>query len=324
MTTLTTDDLKTGIAAVLGRKKKRIPCHVNRISSLDDPCLRKLYYMRTAWDKAADVDDGLQGVFETGNVLEPVIERIVSEIGHESTPRWRIVGAQTPTNDALLKQYQVGGTIDGFLQAEFDARWTTLGVIDIKTMSANIFARINTWEDLKRYPWTAKYIGQVSLYALAHNQERAFLLLVNKQNLYDMKLIEVPVDMAHCEGLLQKAEIVNMAVATGEAPEGTVDNDACRKCSWFSICTPNVSTGGNLTVSDSEELAVILDRMDELQPTVAEYKALEKERDAMLPQGQDLVCGAWLITWKKSTVQHKAKEASESVQWRKKIVRAAA
>ena len=330
MTTLPTQpterpeiDVTGSLSKMLTERKKLFPSHVNRISALDDPCLRKLYYMRHDWDKARPVDDGLQGIFETGNVLEPVIERIVSEVGMAGDPPWRIVGAQTPTNDALLKSFQVSGTIDGFLQVEIDDKWITLGVVDIKTMSPNIFRVVQTYADLGRYPWTRRYRGQVMLYALAHNLGWGYLLLVNKQNLFDMRLISFPVDMDYCEGLLQKAKTINEAIEADTPPEGVNDPDVCPGCQFYPFCMPDLTTGGNLIISDSDELEAILDRIDELAPSVKDSKALEKERDSMLVKGQAVACGKYLVTWKEITVNRKAAEARTDTQWRKKIVKTA-
>jgi hypothetical protein len=66
------------------------PCNSNRASMIDDPCLRKLVYYRTRWDKQVPTGTGLQGIFETGKELEPVIERILSEAAAASNPKWRI------------------------------------------------------------------------------------------------------------------------------------------------------------------------------------------------------------------------------------------
>jgi len=320
--TTTALDISSGIKAVLKRSKRRFPQHVNRISALDDPCVRRLYYMRTAWDKPGDIDDRLQGIFNTGNALEPVIERIVSEVGAENTPRWRIVGQQMTTNDGLLKKYQISGTIDGLLQIEQEpGRWVTVAVVDIKTMSANVYATIHDYDSLSRYPWTRKYRGQVMLYALAHNIEGCCLLLVNKQNLYDMKLLSFPVDMAYCEELLQKAEAVNKAIETNEPPPQLSDPDECPRCAWFSFCCPPVSTGGNLQVVDNAELEAILDRIDELSPASEELSELEARRDALLTKGSDIACGRWLVKWKHITIQYKAKPACTGEQWRKSITK---
>ncbi len=318
-------NLEQSLSALLATKKKTYQVHTNRISQLDDPCLRRLYYMRHDWDKAKHTDDGLQGIFETGNVLEPVIMRIVSEVGQAADPRWRIVGTQTPTQDFLLAKYQISGTIDGFLQVQQpDSQWTTLGDVDVKTMSGNIFPQVQSYADLSRYAWTRKYRGQLQLYALAHSMERCFILTVNKQNLFQMHLLEFPLDMDYCEGLLQKAKVVNEAIVMGIAPDGVNDPDICPKCPWYAYCAPDMTSGGNLELSDDTELEAILDGLAEIQPAAKEYADLEAERDALLVKGKNVSCGRWLITWKELTVNRKATEARTDTQWRKKIVCAGA
>jgi len=318
-------DLRKGIEKVLAPKAKLYPVHCNRISQLDDPCLRKLYYARAAWNKKLPPNLTLQGVFETGNKLERVITNIISEVGDACEPKFRIVGTQLPTKDSLLKQYQIFGTIDGLLQIKTDDWWKTMGVIDIKTSSPNIYRFLNNYEDLGKYSWTRKYRGQLQLYSLAHNLENCYILFVNKSNLYEMKLIEFPVDMGYCEGLLQKAEIVNKAIA-GEAPvpEGINDPDICPDCDFLAHCKPDYSTGGNIKLNDNPELIAILDRMDELVEGKKEYASLEKQRDLLLTKGQDIVCGDWMVLWKKSEMHYKAqpaKEARITEAWRKKIVK---
>lgn len=316
-----TIDISQGLHSLLQRKKKTYPCHVNRISALDDPCERKLYYKRTAWDQAAPISDGLQGVFETGSTLEPVIERIVSEVGQADDPPWRIVGSQTPTNDDLLTKYKISGSIDGFLQVKDDDKWDTWGVIDIKTCSPNVYPQIHDYNSLARYPWTRKYRGQLMLYALAHNLDGCYILFVNKANLYQMKLIDFEVDMGYCDDLLAKAEHVNMAVDLGQPPDGINDPDQCPRCEFYSYCCPDISTGGNMKFCEDGELEEILERMDELSETVAEYKELAKARDSILVKGQDMACGHWLITWQKVEVNRQAQPAKTTTQWRKKVVR---
>jgi len=300
-------DIQPGLDAYLEGKRKLYPQHVNRVSSLDDPCLRRLYYRRAAWDKAAPHPTSLLGVFETGTVLEPVIERIVSEVGMASNPPWRIVGSQMPTNDAFLQKYEISGSIDGFLQIYTSGvndittlSWKTLGVVDIKTMSGNIYPRLNTYEDLAFYPWTRAYRGQLMTYAFAHNLEDCFILAVNKQNLYEMKLIHFPIDMAYLEGLLQKAATVNAAIEAGEPPDGANDHSACDRCQWLSYCLPDLEPTPGLKFVDNAELEDVLDRMAELEGEMEDYKRLEKRRDEMLTKGQDMSIGRWLITWKQS------------------------
>jgi len=115
---LNSEAIQAGIHAVLQPRKKLYPVHVNRISALDEPCLRRLFYMRASWDKQGERDDGFQGILETGSILEPILERIASEVGQASPVKWRIIGNQMPTRSDLLSQYQVSGTIDGLLQVQ--------------------------------------------------------------------------------------------------------------------------------------------------------------------------------------------------------------
>lgn len=313
-------NINDAISKFLQGKKKSYPQHVNRISSLDDNCLRRLYYQRANWDKKAETDDRLQGIFETGNVLEPVIERIISEIGELSEPKFRVVGGQTPTNDKLLRDYHISGTIDGILQVYQGDRWQTYAMVDIKTMSPYVFEGIHDYSSLAKHSWTRKYRGQLMLYALAHNIEKCCIIAVNKTNLYDIKFVEFDVDMAYCEELLTKAKQVNEAIANNTPPEGSNTAEECERCDFKAFCCPPLSMGGNLQISTDSELEEVLERISELEPMAAEIKELEKIRDAKLCKGQDIACGRFLVMWKRSEQQRQATEAKTVEVWRKKII----
>jgi hypothetical protein len=148
------------------------------------------------------------------------------------------------------------------------------------------------------------------LYALAHNLERCCLLLVNKSSLLQMKMLWFTLDMAYCEGLLQKAKAVNAAIAENVPPCGVNDPEICPDCQWFSYCCPDMASGGNLKFVNHDGLAFTLDRLAELEPAAAELKDLESARDEMLVKGENIQVGRWIVTWKQSV----------NGQWRKKIV----
>lgn len=316
-------DIEKAISKVLEKKKQLYPSHVNRISGLDDPCNRRLYYKRVEWNKAKKIGDNFAGILESGNKLEPVIQNIVSEVGMQSDPPFRIVGTQNPTVDDLLSRHKIHGSIDGFLQLfnEQIQHWETLGVIDIKTSTPNVFHQLSDYASLSKYSWTRRYRGQLMLYALANNCERCFILFVNKANLYQMKLIEFALDMQYAENLLQKAEQINIAVDSKTPPEKLNDVDTCPSCEFAHICCPTYSTGDDVSVISNDELLAILDELDELNRTKKYIDTLEKSRDVMLNKGQDIICGKWLVTWKKIDVKKKAQPASEYTQFRKKIVK---
>lgn len=287
-----------GIHSVLEHEKKLYPCHVNRISSMGHPCNRYLYYCRTAWDKAAPTEDGLQGIFNTGNILEPQIEKIFTDVGLACDPPLRIIGTQMSTKDKLLEEYQISGTIDGFLQKNNGESWHTLGVIDIKTSSVNIFNSLQGPESLEKYPWTRRYKAQLMLYALAHNEEHCYILFINKNNLYDMKIIDFPVDMSYAESLLQKANEINKAIKAKKPPAKINEPAECTRCTFASLCCPDIQAGEGISIRESVELADALDLYDELKPFKKEFDAVERRLKGMLTPGQAIIAGDYLITWK--------------------------
>jgi CRISPR/Cas system-associated exonuclease Cas4 (RecB family) len=257
--------------------------------------------MRAEWDKAKNPEQGLAGIFATGSELEPIIQRIVSQVGMSSTPRWRLIKAQSETRSELLESHQISGTIDGVLEVEKSPNeWVRAGVVDIKTMSPNIYPQIKNFEDLQKYPWTAKYPGQLMLYAKAEKEPTCHILAVNKTNLFDMKFISFPVDEDYVKTLLEKADKVNQAIVAKAPPDGINDADECSKCPWYSFCCPPLTTGQELTISEDEELAGLLDQIAELDTMGKMWESLKRDRDAVIEpfKGKSLVCGPWLITWK--------------------------
>lgn len=291
----------------------------NRASMLDDPCLRRLVYWRTCWQKAQPVSPELQGIFETGNTLEPLVGRILSEAGQMAQPAWRLIGEQTNIDDKLFSKYQITGHIDGLLQRWDDglntsplARcWETLGPADIKTCSPHVFAGLNCYEDLKKYFWTRKWRGQLFLYALGLNYEDCFLILVNKQNLYQIKLIHFPLDYEYAERLLQNAAIINGHVAAGTLPEKINQPDVCEECPFNHHCCPDlVGTGEGLEISSDADLIALLDERVVAEPAHKRFMELDDELKGRLVPGKCVMAGDWTILWKQTATG----------QWRKKIL----
>ena len=313
-------DIKSGMDKFLAKKKQTRAVNTNHCSALGELCLRKLFYSRTEYDKAKPVGDYLAGIYKTGKLLEPVIKHIAQSVGMESVPQWRVIAEQTAVNDKLFRSYNISGTKDGFLQTRKDGfDWETVGVVDYKTMSDNVFKSINDFDDLKRYPWTKKYIAQGNLYALADNVEGCMLVCINKQNLGQMKLIWIPLDMEYCERLLSKAEAVNKAVDTKIPPEKINEPDVCDACTFKSICCPEYTATGGLEILNNGELVDILDELDELDDTRKHINNLAKRRDALLEKGKNVVIGDYVISWKLSQTHYKAKPASVTEAWRKTI-----
>jgi len=295
----------------------------NRCSMLGDPCLRRLFYYRTQWDKLPSTPPSLLGIFATGTRIEPIAISTLNAIGETTNPAFRIVGTQTGIKDNLFSKYNISGTCDGFLQVKDDSAWTTQAVIDIKTANPNIFQNLNDIKSLEKYTWTRKYIPQLTLYALAYDLPRWAIIFVNKNNLFDFKIIEAELDYELAESLLNKAKAVNQAVETNTPPEKLNVKSECMNCPFNPICSPELS-GGDTKIIDNDELYGLLNRRKELLPVAKEFEEVESAINEWLNnntnKGDNLIIGEFAIEWQRIIINHKAKEAYTSEQWRKKII----
>jgi len=298
------------------------PVRTNRASQIDDPCLRRLVYYRLDWEKQGSIPASLQQIFMTGNVLEPVIERIISQVGQASDPPWRIISAQTTLKDKLLGKYEISGHIDGLLQVFVENAWFTIAVVDIKTCNPNIWGRINSYDDLIKYPWTKKYRGQLFIYALGEEQEKCCILLVNKSNLYQIKPIWFDLDYAYAEDLLQKAQVVNRFTKQGKYPPKLNQPEECGRCPFAHLCNPELAATGNLQLKADQELEEMLYRREELSEAHSEYAAVERQMKKRLVEGQDILCGDYMITWNSQQRKVQVDKVPQETKkvWVKKIV----
>jgi len=279
------------------------PQHTNRASSIGHPCARFLTYCRTHWEELGGVDIGLKGVFQTGNELEPVIERIISRAGQKDDPQWRIVGAQMPVVDELFRRYQITGTIDGILQVMFEGEWMNVAASDIKTCSPFTYDRFNDAEDLKRddghfgYKWWV----QLQVYAFGLNLERCALIMVNKTNLFQIKIIEWEIDYALCEHVLQKAEAINAGVEAWRTrhdderhPPKINRPKICVDCKVAHVCNPLIEFTEEAIFEDDEAESLIADKFL-LDKPAKEHKATMEKLKKVLPKAPLLIVGPFVV-----------------------------
>ena len=314
--------IEKSVEEILGEKRGNRPCHTNRCSQLGDPCERRLFYHRTAWDRAVPISTGLAGIFETGNELEPLVERHLSEIGSRAKPRFRIVGQQQTTRDALFDAHKISGTVDGFLQVQTDNQWRTVAVVDIKTANPMIFESLDGVDSLSNYPWMAKYRAQLMLYALAHDLEWCVLVFVNKSNLWQFKTVVFPLDYGYAESLIRKADRINEAVENNEPPPKLNQPAECGRCEFAHICMPELVGSGTLEISTDEELEELLLERESLQEANKRWNQIDGILKKRLVPGTDLAVGSFVIEWIRKQRKEMVIPASE--YWQKKIERVGA
>ena len=285
------------ILAVKAKKIKRYPCNSNRASALGyavpmlSGCLRRGVYERTNWQDKELHDARVQLIFDEGNNQESAILRDLAEAGVQ------IIEQQTPYE---WKQYQITGHVDG--------KYVEDGIaypVEIKSMSPNIFTSVNSFEDMKKKPWTRSYMVQITLYMLMQGIDKAIFIIKNKSN-GELKQLTVDLDYDLGEACLKAAEEINKHVVAGTLPEKIKDIQVCKDCPFKLICCLGVSFGEPLKISDDPLFTERLEKYISLKDQSAEcdklYEVIREEAKAQANGGElNMLCGNYLLTGKPDT-----------------------
>lgn len=265
------------------RKIKQYPVNSNRASELGIPCVRYHVLNRTRWQEKALHDVGLQQVFDMGSVIEDAVLRELDEAGIKVIEQQR---------SFQWKEYGITGHIDGMVLHDGAAI-----PLEIKSCSPFVFKAINGIDDLKRgkYAYLRKYPTQLNLYLLMDNKERGLFLFKDKVS-GAIKEIPMDIDYDLGEETLKRAEAVNAHVAAGTLPDPINDDLWCDGCAFAHICLPE-HIGKEVEI-DTGELATMLDRLDELKPSVKEYEELDEQVKKAVEGREKVLAGNWLVLGK--------------------------
>jgi CRISPR/Cas system-associated exonuclease Cas4 (RecB family) len=273
-------------------KQKIYPCHTNRASGLGDECERRLVYIRTDWDKQLMPDVSLQYIFDEGNIQEEALFKDLKEAGIVLIEQQRAFS---------WPEYQISGMIDARVKDN-----GSIYPIEAKSMSPFIWDGINTIEDLKKYPWTSRYIAQMVLYLLLSNSETGIFILKNKST---GKIKQLNVNLSDYlelgESLLQKAKRINDHIQAKTLPQKINNFKTCSECVFRHICLPEILAKGGIEFIDNEELEKSLNRREELSSLSKEYSDLDKyikEDLKRYMQDKEIISvGKWTIEKKVNT-----------------------
>jgi len=325
-------DFDTDRLEFLKGKAEVYPHRSNWASQLGDACLRRLVYYRTEWDKQSPPPPFLQGIFETGKILEEIITRNINDIGQAAKPKFKLIETAQPLKDEFLEQYQIGGRPDRFLLVRGSngdgtlgpKRDTVLGPAEIKTMSSLQYKKIISIEAMRESRWHKRYIDQLSIYTFGTSFDCGFFILVNKSNLYDYRVLPLPLDIGLIDELSGRAFEINEHVEAKSLPDKINDPDYCLDCAFAHICCPDYKSGGNFkAMDDPADLVAILEDLEKGKDAAKEYKSLERARDKILEpmKGQDALVGPFLIRWSKIEAVKKPSPGGPYSYFRKRIVR---
>lgn len=275
-----------------------------RASGIDDVCNRRLFYYLTEGEMAKEFNTDLVAIFEEGKDQEPGVRRFLSELGFEviksqSTEKW--------------PEHNISGSVDGIIA--YDGKNY---LAEIKTVSEYAWDALNNPEDFKE-GFYRKWFGQFQIYLLLFGLEQGVFILKRKQA-KQIKVIEIGLDYSYAEGLIKKAEAVNLAIKTTTPPEHIQNPVECRKCAFFgTVCNPPMDFGDAILNVDDPELQTKLQRRAQLAPAKSEYEAVDKEIKERFKEIPDAICGDFHITGKESIRTMKATEARELKVWTTKI-----
>jgi len=266
------------------KKIKQFPVNSNRASDLGHPCVKYHVLNRTRWQEKELHDATLQAVFDLGNEFEQIIMKDLNEAGIP------VIEQQRPFE---WREYQITGHIDGKLLID-----DQIVPFDAKSCSPYIFDYISDINSLKngKYSYLRKYPTQLNLYLLMSNSEKGLLLFKNKVN-GQYKEVWMQLDYGLGEETLQRAEAINKHLTEGTMPEPISDPFWCNDCPYVHICRPPIH-GTEVEIMDDQQLAAMLDRLDELKPYVDEYKQIDDQLKKILEGKEKLLVGNWMITGK--------------------------
>jgi len=246
-----------------------------------------------------------RGLLETGKVIAPVvIDRILNPYGRKQAPRWAVLEQERKPHDPLFVKYNMSGKVDGIRHVEStEGRERPCNVVEVKTCDGNIFRQINELHDLDKWAWMAKYPDQVMLYMLGCElvDRPGWLVLVNKNNLWNVTVLEVPFDMERSERLLRRAARINFHVTAGTLPDQIARPDICGRCEFLHVCTPTLEGNPEAVpepVDDAEVVALVRQYAETTQAARINATAKKTLRGRLVP-GQRLNVDGHLVDWKR-------------------------
>lgn len=288
---------------------KTYPCHVNRASDAGHECEAYLTYSRTNWQDKLPHDVGLQYVFDEGKLHEPEVLSLISKAGFQVIEQQR---------SFAWKEYNLTGHLDAKV---VDPETGKAIPLEIKTMSPNIWGKINTIEDMKnsKYAYMRRYPAQIMIYMLLAESEKGVMILKNKTT-GRLKQVDVALDYEYTESILKKLERINDNVAVGREGEKNIQEDVCSECPFRQICLPSRDFGKGIEI-ETNGLEKDIDRLNELKIYVTEYKELDAKIKAKIEGKEQLLAGHYYITGKWIERMMKAKEAYTSRYWKSTIIK---
>jgi len=250
-----------------GNARLKRPVQSNRASSIGR-CARQIYYAR----KEPGMGIGWYTPevcmrMEDGNEHEKIIVRQLMTDGVD------IINQQRAVDDhPELKKRNITG------HYEFQIRENEkLFPVEIKSMTTRSETGINGPEDLEEIWYYRPYLDQVQIYLFGTESDSMIFYIKNKDTSRPT-MFDVPRDEPRIKGLLEKADLINDAVASGTPPPRQKWCEECTGCSFMAHCLPDIMAEGESFVVEEMpgDIIELIEKKGELATAYKEYEKCNK------------------------------------------------
>jgi len=300
-------EIVTRREAAVSRRIEAYPRN-NPVASDLGPCAREMTLAMTHWQVKPPLSVELKERFDRGNAIEDLVLNELATLGIRVRVDRKAFEIKDTKGRVVLR-----GRLDGF--AEFDRQQFPM---EVKSVDANVFRRIETAADFDRFPWARKWPRQLQSYCYAENFEAGFFLLDDCMGHW--KLVPVYLDFEEMEQILRRCEAAVEHRDAGTLPDFIDDVGACNRC-WARgrVCFPPRLGADGLRVLDDAELEALLVRREALREAAHEYEGVDKAVKAAVKGRTDLLVGDFLVTGKEIT--RKSYVVKEGSYWKAEIER---
>lgn len=286
-------------------------------------CPREGYYGITTPESRDLVPTKLAQRFERGKDIERLANNELN------LDRFEVIHGQVHFKieepiDGLGNLVICSGAIDGRI------RWHGWKpVFEVKSLTPMVADRVNCMRDfLDMGDFWVRYPYQLLVYLLHHNEPFGLMIVDNCLGGWKVLPMVLLDWMDETEAALQWCRTVAVAVHKKEPPPFIKNPATCLRCWCYQAgaCTPEMDfSGEGPQAFDDPELAIALERMEELQPEAKEFKRLDDRlKKQFKPMGDGIrLCGDFAITTKVgvTTVYKVPKEVKD--QYKDKSTRTA-
>jgi hypothetical protein len=273
----------------------------NHASQLGHPCLRKLYYDRTAAQLRPAPNQRSAFTWRLGKLLEMEARHELERVGYEVI---------APQREFRSSMENIVGSVDGIVSKGGKGY-----PLEIKSVSGLDWPSLTSIQAMtgSSHWWHRLYPAQLNLYMyLAKDEYDQGLFYLKCKQTGQPRVLLMDFDWDLADRCLKAAETVNMHVELGEPPaRAPFDTKVCGMCDFRqTICAPPQPLPERM---DDPELIAFLEERERLKEASAAYKKAQDRMKQQFPEQAIVEVGPFevRVTKTKKGLMRKVKRLME-------------